>query len=154
MTVPPAPEPKPKVWLIVPTVGAAVITIAIIMFVQFGPEAMKAIRETREAAQVRDLEQAKLRISTDIRSLTQACVVYKVQHAGEWPPNLGTLLKQDEMGHGPYLLKDAALRDPWGRDYAYNQAGPRNEGRQPDISCEMPDGRGTIGNWSRSVAKK
>jgi general secretion pathway protein G len=85
---------------------------------------------------------ARIQVKT---TLTQACENYYIDHNSTWPPSLDALLVQDEAGKGPYLKDADALRDPWGRPYQYNAAGPNNNGRQPDIWSDSPQGQ--IGNW-------
>jgi len=79
--------------------------------------------------------------------LTQACEAYRISH-GFYPQSLQILLQQDEEG-GPYLKTMDALIDPWKQNYQYNQAGPNNGGRQPDIWAQSPQGQ-QIGNWALS----
>jgi general secretion pathway protein G len=80
-----------------------------------------------------------------IKQIEQGVEAFNLKHLGQWPPNLQSLIVKDEMG-GPYLKNHDYIIDPWGREYQYNAAGPRNGGIQPDIWTVTPEGQ-EIGNW-------
>jgi type II secretory pathway pseudopilin PulG len=95
------------------------------------------------------------RISTakiQTKTLTQACETYSLNHNGQWPPSLVTLLGGDEKGSPPILKSKDALIDPWGNEYGYDPSGAENRAvgniGQPDIWAVAPDGR-KIGNWMK-----
>jgi Type II secretion system (T2SS), protein G len=55
----------------------------------------------------------------------------------------------EELVHPPDgspFVEPGVLLDPWGRPYQYDPAGPRHNGRQPDIWTVTPKGE-VIGNW-------
>jgi general secretion pathway protein G len=79
--------------------------------------------------------------------LSNACKSYYLKHQ-KFPDSLAVLLQKDEFGI-LYLDDPNAINDPWGRPYQYNAAGTENGGRQPDISCDPPDGSPRIGNWPK-----
>lgn len=91
------------------------------------------------------------KVRVDVAALTNACIVYKAQHAGQWPASLDALLLKDVDGLGPYLPNVESLRDPWGVAYRYDQVGPNNGGTQPDISCDMPGHLGRVANWTAQI---
>lgn len=84
---------------------------------------------------------------TQVKALTTACEMYQIKH-NTLPPTLRTLLQKDELG-GPYLKSADSLRDPWGKEYVYEQQGTKNNGIQPDIYTTAPDGT-VIGNWPKT----
>jgi general secretion pathway protein G len=88
----------------------------------------------------------KTKAQTTVKSLSDACTMYKAQHGGIWPASLETLTVRDEGGFGPYV-KMEDLTDPWGQRYQYDQSGGRNQGLQPDIFTTNQN-YGTFGNWS------
>jgi general secretion pathway protein G len=81
-----------------------------------------------------------------IRELQTAVETYNVQHRGQWPESLESLLQKDDSGLGPYLKSQEALLDPWDRPFQYDPAGTRNNSLTPDIWTQAPDGK-EIGNW-------
>jgi general secretion pathway protein G len=95
----------------------------------------------------------KAKVKANIKSLTDACVIYKTQHNGMWPNQLSDLtVGPDQSGHGPYVQAEGIL-DPWGNPYQYDQSGQHNQGMTPDIYCQMQGGLGTIGNWTSRLIK-
>ncbi len=79
--------------------------------------------------------------------LSAACKTYKLK-TGNWPQSLAVLLQKTDDGlYGPFLDNQTAIIDPWGNQYQYDPAGPRNNGTQPDISTEVPGKGVVIGNW-------
>jgi len=89
----------------------------------------------------KDLAQTKAKAT-----LTNACQQYKLRHNGQYPDSLETLLVKDAKGDACLEDRDA-LMDPWGVPFMYDKAGPRNNGRKPDIWTKGPDGV-DIGNWA------
>lgn len=92
----------------------------------------------------------KARVKANVKSITDAAVIYKAQHNGMWPQSLQELTQRDADGHGPYLTPEGIL-DPWGRPYNFDPNGTNNQGMTPDVSCQMPGNLGTIGNWTSRV---
>ncbi len=88
----------------------------------------------------------KARVKASIKQLTDAVIIYKAQHAGQWPQDLTTLMQRDAEGHGPYVRSEEDLKDPWNNFYKYDPAGANNNGLHPDIYSETP--YGIIGNWA------
>jgi general secretion pathway protein G len=64
-----------------------------------------------------------------------------------WPQSLDELLQTDAKGRPPILEDKDALTDPWQGRYQYDPAGPRNNGRRPDIWAVDPKDGAQIGNW-------
>lgn len=91
----------------------------------------------------------KTKVRADVRSLTNAALTFKTQHAGMWPPSLDALLVRDENGYGPYIKSVEDITDPWGNIYQYDASGSNNGGMQPDIWCDSPFGK--ICNWSAKI---
>jgi hypothetical protein len=79
-------------------------------------------------------------------TLTPACEAFGDKQ-GRFPKDLEELLEDKEFGV-PYVKSRKNLRDPWGRPYRYDPAGPRNNGLFPDIWTVAPDGT-EIGNWPK-----
>src|SRR5262245_4017551 len=71
-----------------------------------------------------------------IRLLTRAAQAYEVRY-GERPPSL-ELVRTPPDGAGPGSVEPVSLLDPWGREYQYDPAGPRNDGRKPDVWSRGP----------------
>jgi hypothetical protein len=83
-----------------------------------------------------------------IRLLTTAVQAYEAR-LGERPSNL-ELVRTPPDSPGPGFIELDSLLDPWGREYQYDAAGPRNDGRKPDIWSLGPDPNDkaqVIGNW-------
>ena len=55
------------------------------------------------------------------------------------PPDLKTLVDTN-------IIRSPSLLDPWGKEFHYDVAGKRNQGKRPDIWAETKDGK-VIGNW-------
>ena len=89
----------------------------------------------------------KAKAQTGVKQMTDAVMTYKLQHAGVYPTSLNDLLLKDDQGHGPYILKQEDLVDPWGQPYQFDPSGTRNQSFQPDIWTTHPT-LGTFGNWS------
>lgn len=91
----------------------------------------------------------KTKAKADVKSLTQAVIIFKTQHGGQWPQTLDALLVKDENGYGPYIKSREDLLDPWNRPYNYDSSGTNNGGMQPDIWCDMPPPINMrVCNWS------
>jgi len=89
----------------------------------------------------RDVARAQVR-----GPLTNAVKTYYIRH-NTWPQSLDQLLQADAKG--PPILEDRdALVDPWQSHYQYDQSGPMNGGRRPDIYAVDPKDGTKIGNWS------
>jgi len=82
-------------------------------------------------------EQTRIRL----RTLTTAMKAFMIKNDGDAPKML-----QDV---GRYLDNKDMLRDPWGREFQFDPAGRRNNGKWPDIWAISPlgDGKMQIGNW-------
>jgi hypothetical protein len=78
------------------------------------------------------------RIQIDV--IEQALETHKV-NSGAFPKTLKALT----AGARP-LLEAKALADPWGKQYQYDRAGPKNKGTKPDVWTVAPD-KTVIGNW-------
>jgi general secretion pathway protein G len=95
----------------------------------------------------RYLEDAKLdKARADVQTLTRACTAYKLRFQ-EFPASLDSLVRPPDNGQ-PFMQSDSDLKDPWGNMYQYNQAGPNNQGRTPDIWAVTPD-QVQLGNWMK-----
>ena len=81
-----------------------------------------------------------------IREISQACQRYCIEHNGQYPPNLDSLVTKDAEGRGPYL-KNETIIDPWGHAYEYQFTENDVAGGQigPQIYCIKPNGE-RIGN--------
>ena len=95
-------------------------------------------------------EARKSAAKVQVRVLTQAAETYNLDHGGINPASLDILVQRDGSGKGPYLKNRDALLDPWGSPYQYNQQGPKNQGTQPDIWCQVPNSGEMIGNWGKT----
>jgi len=85
-----------------------------------------------------------------IAKVDAAVNAYKIKY-GNWPDNLDDLLEPGPDG-APALLDDAdVLNDPWGDEFEYDIAGPRNNGVRPDIWSDSHD---ETGNWQLPRAPK
>ena len=92
------------------------------------------------------LDEAKTnRAQADIRTLSTACKAYKLKN-GDFPESLNELWQPSDGSTKPYVDSQAALVDPWGKQYSYDPSGQNNSGLQPDISTTDPDGQ-LIANW-------
>jgi len=95
-------------------------------------------------------EGTKTQIKAAIKSLTQACTAYKLQHNGQYPPSLDVLSVRDEVG-GPYVKAEDLIvpgtNPP--QMYSYDPSGANNQGVQPDIFCQTQ--WGTFCNWTSKV---
>jgi general secretion pathway protein G len=94
----------------------------------------------------------KARVKANIKSITDAAVIYKAQHNGQFPPDINTLTIKDQDGYGPYIEPEGIL-DPWGRPYQYDANGQNNQGMKPDVHCQMPNNLGTVVNWSSKIQR-
>lgn len=94
----------------------------------------------------------KTKVRADIKSLTQASIAYKTQHAGAWPDSLQALMVRDDQGYGPYIANQENLLDPWGRPYNYDPSGQKNNGLTPDIWCDSQQ-FGVISNWTKNIGR-
>ena len=93
-------------------------------------------------------EARKSEAKIQAHNLTKACQNYELNYR-QRPGNLAVLLQKGEYG-GPYLESRDFLYDPWGREYQYNQQGPRNNNLYPDIWTTDPDSGREIGNWGKA----
>jgi hypothetical protein len=100
----------------------------------FGP--FKALRQQQEAV-------ARIKALT----IATALQAYKVQH-NKYPDDLETLVK----GEKPFL-EASAIKDPWGKAFKYDPAGPEHKGAKPDVWTVTPEGK-TIGNWEETPKEK
>lgn len=99
----------------------------------------------------RYLDDAKRdRVKADVRTLTTACEAYMRNNDGNPPQSLAELVQPPD-NRKPYLPGPEALLDPWGKEYQYNPAGPRNRGLKPDIWTVTPENE-EIGNWGVATA--
>src|SRR5262245_10643183 len=85
-------------------------------------------------------------VRADLEALTQQCERFYLNNQ-RWPESLDQLVKPPK-GEAPYV-KETAFADPWGQEYAYDPAGPRNGGKKPDIWTMMPPDWKEIGNWQK-----
>jgi general secretion pathway protein G len=76
------------------------------------------------------------------KTLETGAIMYR-QKFGENPKKLDNLVSPPD---GSPFVEPSAILDPWGRPYQYDPAGPRNEGKRPDIWTTGSDGK-QIGNW-------
>jgi hypothetical protein len=54
----------------------------------------------------------------------------------------------DAAGRDPILRNRNDMIDPWGQPFRYDPAGPRNNGKRPDMWCVVPQEPTTlIGYW-------
>jgi hypothetical protein len=86
----------------------------------------------------------------DVQTLSRAVEAYKISN-GEYPSGLDDLAKK-QPGGGPALVEAGALKDPWGKPYSYDPAGPKNAGLKPDI-WSAGGGKVLIGNWPAPKTK-
>jgi general secretion pathway protein G len=93
------------------------------------------------------LDEAKInKAKIQIKSIETAVEAYKTNpNHDEYPANLMVLTQRDADGGRPALDVDA-LKTPWGKQYGYDPAGPRNGGNKADIWADAPNGK-VIGNW-------
>ncbi|MBI3410664.1 MAG: prepilin-type N-terminal cleavage/methylation domain-containing protein [Planctomycetes bacterium] len=96
-------------------------------------------------------EGTKTKIKADIKSLTAACLAYKLQHGGQYPPSLDVLAGRDESGNGPYVKAEDLIvpnsNPP--QMYSYDPSGQNNQGAGPDISCQTQ--WGVFCNWTSKI---
>jgi hypothetical protein len=81
---------------------------------------------------------------TQVKALGQSCDAFFVKN-GKFPGTLNDLLAKDDGGI-PVIGDPSMLIDPWGQQYQYDAAGPKNNGIRADVWTVSPDGQ-TIGNW-------
>jgi uncharacterized protein (TIGR03067 family) len=109
---------------------------------------LKRSKGTLSAPRAKESDEAKMDIvRVNLRSLTIAAQTYKLKN-DEYPAKLDDLVKPPGGG-GAFIKPDKdVLKDPWGNPYQYDPAGPKNNGKQPDIWSEGPPGKKQpIGNW-------
>jgi hypothetical protein len=93
---------------------------------------------------LKKLEEAKrAKAQVDVRVLTQALQVFKLNHS-RYPESLEELAKSVD-GTKPGIEADKLI-DPWKARYQSDPAGPKNKGERPDVWTTAPDGS-VIGNW-------
>jgi type II secretory pathway pseudopilin PulG len=86
-------------------------------------------------------EEAKLTAAKlQIQVIEQGLKAYRVQNS-EYPEELKKLTE----GVKP-IMEARGLIGPWGKPYQYDAAGPKNNGKKPDVWVEAP-GKKIIGNW-------
>ena len=91
-------------------------------------------------------EDAKVsRAKTDVRALSSRVDEYRLK-MGDYPPSLETLT-QPIGGDGP-MCSPEQIRDPWGKVYQIDPAGPRNSNMRADVFTTSPKGV-TIGNFAQ-----
>jgi general secretion pathway protein G len=98
------------------------------------------------------LEKSKVdaaRLQADV--IGKAVQAYAIHHSGP-PAQLSDLLTKDADGNGPYIERQDALLDPWGRPYQYDPNGANNARvgavvTIPDVFCVPPSGGMPVGNW-------
>src|SRR5437867_223568 len=88
--------------------------------------------QTKESTAKADAAKAQITI------LGKAVDAYRLKYA-EFPANLKALVEKK------LVLPDAII-DPWGKEFQYDVAGKRNDGKTPDIWAVTPS-KVTIGNW-------
>jgi hypothetical protein len=73
--------------------------------------------------------------------LDRALKIVAIRNDGKFPKNLNEVER--------YLADKTVLRDPWGREWQYDLAGMRNDGKNPDVWAISPfnGGKKVIGNW-------
>ncbi|HLW68148.1 MAG TPA: type II secretion system protein GspG [Gemmataceae bacterium] len=76
------------------------------------------------------------------KTLEVAAVQYRLKF-GAYPAKLNDLVTPP---NGPPFVEPGTTNDPWGRPYRYDPAGPKNEGKKPDIWTTGHDGE-LLGNW-------
>ena len=96
----------------------------------------------------------KAKAAADVKAITDACTAYKAQHSGQWPTSLTDLCTKDSNGYGPYLSwkNPEDQLSPWGSPYVMDPAGANNQGLQPDVYAQIPNG-GRVVNWSRKIVQ-
>lgn len=99
---------------------------------------------------MKQLDDAKKdRARVDVKTLGNVCEMYMMKN-GAYPESLVQLTQIPPEGGRPYL-EVAALSDPWGHQYQYQNPGTHNAALQrPDIWSDGPrlgDPNGQIGNW-------
>jgi hypothetical protein len=66
-----------------------------------------------------------------VKMLTRCCEEFEVIN-GAWPPSLDALAAPQPKGGAAFVFPDYLI-GPWGEPYHYDPAGPRNNGKRPDI---------------------
>jgi general secretion pathway protein G len=80
----------------------------------------------------------KVRIAKmDMKGIGTALDMYRLDHNGKYPKELGELRKPRKPGADPYIDKD--LKDPWDNEYQYKYPGSRNPMKY-DLYSKGPDG--------------
>jgi hypothetical protein len=93
------------------------------------------------AGATRAEEKVKLDVAkAQLDVLDKAVAAYFVKN-GEYPAKLKALV---DAG----FVEAKALLDPWDKEYRYDPAGKRNDGKKPDIWAVSPDKK-TVGNWPK-----
>ena len=91
--------------------------------------------------QYEDAKVSTAKINT--RGLSELVEIFKTKH--DRSPNSLDELTQPIDGMSPLCAPDK-LRDPWGRPYQMDPAGPRNGGMKADIFTTTPKGQ-LVGNF-------
>jgi general secretion pathway protein G len=94
----------------------------------------------------------KAKAKADIKSITDASIVYKTAHNGQWPQSIDDLINQDADGNGPWLKSQEARMSPWGTQYVLDPSCQMNKNLQPDVYCQIPGG-GRVVNWQSKIEK-
>jgi general secretion pathway protein G len=90
-------------------------------------------------------EESKIsRAKIDAATLSEQVEYYKLQNH-EYPASIEALTLPQPNGGTPLVPPDK-VRDPWGKPYQINAAGPNNGGNKADVFTTTPKGQ-TIGNW-------
>jgi len=89
----------------------------------------------------------KAKAQAGVKQISDAVMIYKAQHGGVYPTSLQDLMLRDDQGHGPYVMKQEDLLDPWGQPYQYDQSGQHNQSIMPDVWTQNQT-FGMFGNWS------
>lgn len=93
-----------------------------------------------------------------LHSVEQACEIYAVDHEGDWPTSLESLMSNpgnDTKWNGPYLKEASVPTDPWGSPIQYQYPGQNHAGAdRPDIWALGKDKQSNtqddITNWKKA----
>ncbi len=107
-------------------------------------------------------KQANVRAArVQVQGVEQACDIYAVDHNGEFPQSLDSLIANpgsDTNWKGPYFKNSTTIpADPWGNPIQYQYPG-QNQGAgvdRPDIWSLGPDKQSNTGddvtNWTKAT---
>jgi hypothetical protein len=104
------------------------------------PEALAVVEDLPIVKEMATLLEDRARFQ--IRSVDQALQIAALRDNGVYPKKLEDAAR--------YVGDTNNLRDPWGREWQYDVAGKRNDGKKPDVWTVSPFGGGKkeIGNWA------